>query len=285
MIIESRVNAIECDYNFHKSNSTYFSDLDVARAHCVAHIFRRGIDKVIRELKLDKGRFAIGLGGVHCSFKKEIKPYERYEIWTRVLSWDRKWVYVVSHLVKAGTVKPKGYTLQPWKKISRGAGGEKGDRKTNAPAISNAETPAQPHPAIFASSIAKYVFKKGRLTISPVRILEASAQIPPKPVDVPTPAGTASPMPEGASNTPESTSQEPAVAAALERLTSLNTDEKADATLTARIKEDDGWDWQRVEDERLRGMKLAELFSGLDGLSGEFRGEEDHALGTYSYVF
>jgi hypothetical protein len=33
----------ETDYNFHKSNSTYFTDLDIARTHLATAILRKGI--------------------------------------------------------------------------------------------------------------------------------------------------------------------------------------------------------------------------------------------------
>lgn len=275
---------MECDYNLHKSNSTYFGDLDIARSHLVAHICRRGMVKVRDELKADKGRLGLGLGGVHCSFRREIKPFERFEIWTRVLAWDRKWLYIVSHLVKEGKVKPKGYSVQPWRKIMKTKNDEKATSGANGQANGATEAPAQPHPAIFASAIGKYVFKKGRLTIAPSRVLEASGYLPPKPADVITPAATPSPMPEGAATIPDSTSREPALAAAVESLSSKKADEIADAS-SGKPKADGVWDWYRVEDERLRGMKLAEMFSGLDGLSGEFRGEDDDALGIFMDLF
>ena len=141
-----------------------------------------------------KGRFEIRLGGVSCLFRKEIRPYEKFEVWTRVLAWDQKWLYVICHFVKPGVVKPKRYTLQPWRKgkhqqqqqeedpsetegssSSRNGSGGNGNPTTTTPSSS------APHPAIFAAGIAKYVCKKGRLTIPPERVLRASKLLPPKP--------------------------------------------------------------------------------------------------------
>ena len=34
------------DYNLHKSNSTYFADLDVARAHAVGAVIRTGLARL-----------------------------------------------------------------------------------------------------------------------------------------------------------------------------------------------------------------------------------------------
>ena len=58
----------------------------------------------------------IALGAVTCHFKREIQPYERFEIWTRVLSWDRKWIYLLSHIVREGAVRPDDWALQPGKR-------------------------------------------------------------------------------------------------------------------------------------------------------------------------
>jgi len=47
----------------------------------------------------------------------------------------------------------------------------------------------------------------------------------------------------------------------------------------------DEWDWKRIEAENARGMKWAEHFMALDGLYGEFTGEEKPALGIYRDPF
>ncbi|TVY18902.1 Uncharacterized protein LARI1_G003708 [Lachnellula arida] len=134
---------LECDYNLHKSNSTYFSDLDVSRSHLVCALLQPGIERLqhnVREkLVLDKeglpvkGRWLIMLGGVMCSFKREIGMYE-------------------------GWFGGKGY------KNVEGNGGKEVDEK-----------------AIFASAISKYVVKLGRLTVHPEVFLQASDMLPPKP--------------------------------------------------------------------------------------------------------
>ena len=236
--------------------------------------------KVRKELEADKGSFGIMLGGAHCSFRREIKPYEQFEIWTRVLAWDRKWLYVVSHFVKKGKVEPRGWTLQPWRKSK-----SKGRKEGDIDGLANGNTEevlAQPHPAIYASAIAKYVFKKGRLTIAPARVLEGSGLLPPKPAQESAPLGTPSPMPNGHSGTPRKTSLEPASASVVEGLSAKDV---VDASFKIQGGDGEVWNWQRIEDERVRGMKLAESFNSLDGISGEFRGGDDHALGVFSDLF
>ena len=114
------------------------------------------------------------LGAVSCSFKREIKPYKAYEVLGRLLCWDRKWMYIVSHFVRKGAVRPTGYLLQPWRRSQ--------DRKDkNGKETEGSAEKTGPNPAIFASAISKYVFKKGRLTIPPERILQDSGLLPSKP--------------------------------------------------------------------------------------------------------
>jgi len=277
LIIRTRPTWYECDWNIHKSNSTYFSDFDVARSHLVTWICRRGLANFRKEFSASVG---VMLGGAHCSFRREIKPYQQFEIWTRVLSWDRKWLYIISHFVRKGEVQPKGWTLQPWRELESQRRKHEG---VNGHANGNAEKgPAQPHPAIYASAIAKYVFKKGRLTIPPSRVLEGSGLLPPKPDEISTPADTPSLPPDEQASKPGSISSEPAVE---EQQSRELAKDLTDAAFTASVADAKEWNWQQVEDERVRGMELAEMFNGLDGLSGEFRGGDDNALGIFADPF
>lgn len=38
-----------------------------------------------------------------------------YELWTRIIFWDEKWLYVVSHFVKKGAFEPDEFVMQPWR--------------------------------------------------------------------------------------------------------------------------------------------------------------------------
>ncbi|PNP61425.1 hypothetical protein FNYG_13820 [Fusarium nygamai] len=91
------------------------------------------------------------LGGTTCTWRKEIKPYARYELRTRVLSWDEKWLYVVTHFVKFGVFRPTEFVLQP-KKMSKTA---KGHDKEEVDMLKS----------VYASSVARYVFKNNGRTI------------------------------------------------------------------------------------------------------------------------
>ncbi|OGM43997.1 hypothetical protein ABOM_008023 [Aspergillus bombycis] len=145
----------EVDFNLHKSNSTFYADLDISRIELLLLLCK----DVITPLSAPPRRARSGnaqkvggkqtrslkhltpvLGGVSCIFRREIKPWQRYDVESRVLCWDDKWLYIVSHFLKPGSHHENGT-----------AGSEEG---------------------VLASAISKYVFKKGRQTVAPAEVLQ-----------------------------------------------------------------------------------------------------------------
>lgn len=277
-IITSSYNSItDCDYNLHKSNSTYFADLDAARAALMGALLRKSLARLNagdltglpEEAKTTKGKYIIALGGIACTFRKEIKPLEQFDIWTKVLTWDDKWIYVVSHVVKKDAKKPTKYFLQPWKKGSR------------KPA--EAAEPKDWTKSVFATSIAKYVCKKGRLTIPPEIFLMRGDLLPPRPSNLPTPAAaTASPATGGSGTPSANTNLSSPENLGAEVLTRLGKKAEAEA---AAGEEDQGslQTWEAVENERLRGLQVAKNFDSLAQLHNEF-GADEEVLGKYNDV-
>ncbi|KAK2616793.1 hypothetical protein QQS21_000170 [Conoideocrella luteorostrata] len=178
VISESYASIGEIDYRLHKSNSTYLADLDISRSHLVSHLVARSGHLAARNAKtrlvMDpsnptqpaRGAFNIGIGGVHCSFKREIKPYQRYEMWSRIMAWDRKWLYILTHFVEKGAVAP-----QSWD-----AGNGNGGWTRNTPGKHQ-----DWEKSVFATAVTSYVFKLGRLTIHPAIMLGASGLLPERP--------------------------------------------------------------------------------------------------------
>lgn len=264
-IITSSFNTIyDCDYNFHKSNSTYFADLDVARANFVACIIRTGLARLNKgdreglpeDVGKEKGKYMIALGGISCFFRRQIEPLQGFEIYTRLLAWDRKWLYCVSHIVRKGAIKPKSYVLQPWKKVKRKQEGtiwkehEEGDLTKH----------------IFATSVARYVFKKGRMTINPEIVLERSKLLPLRPAGVDLP-----PRAEAEWNGDSSASVE-------KPLVNGEVASESDAA-SKGASDDEGWTWDDMEKERLRGLKIANHFDSLSAVQNELQVGE--VLGQY----
>ncbi|KAK1479653.1 hypothetical protein CTAM01_14646 [Colletotrichum tamarilloi] len=158
-ISATRSPLLECDYNMHKSNSTYFTDLDMSRGNISLVLFREPFNPFP-----GPKHFIMILGGAQCVWRKEIAPYEKYELWTRVLSWDEKWIYLVSHFVEADVFVPGEYAMQPGPR----------EKKNKYGGIEAKD----PQKAVFASSIARYVFKNGRRTVPPEQALSRCGLLP-----------------------------------------------------------------------------------------------------------
>lgn len=123
------------------------------------------------------------------------------------------------------------------------------------------------HPAIFASAMAKYVFKLGRLTITPEKILQNSNLLPPKPIET---------LP--LMSTPPSNAAVPNIPTKSDEI--MEASLTADASATGGPKNaEDVWDWDRIQAERKRGMRIAELYAGLEALNQEFSYEGKPLLG------
>ncbi|KAG4439282.1 hypothetical protein IFR05_005215 [Cadophora sp. M221] len=203
-IYTSSTPLLELDFNLHKSNSTYFSDLDIARGHHLYCLFRLGFSKYSSAIqnpstisspiststavqedsattaKINPGRGSVhpALGGVACTFKREIKPYQQYEIWTRVVSWDTKWLYLISHFVERGAGNPTGYSDQPWRQHHSRQKASSEDSEVGQKGRSGIENKTVKGPKIYAFAVSKYAFKQDRLTVSPTAFLEACELLP-----------------------------------------------------------------------------------------------------------
>lgn len=134
MVTTTRAAPLECDYNGHKSNSTYFSDLDVNRTQLLARLFRPVLSASHYHRSKRARHLNIALGSTGIGFRRQIRPLQECAIWSRVLAWDKKWIYVVSYFI-------------------------------DSPSSSQTVGPTEEN--ILASGIARYVFKDERKTVSP----------------------------------------------------------------------------------------------------------------------
>jgi hypothetical protein len=187
---------------------------------------------------------------------------QSFEIYTRVQSWDRKWLYVVSHIVKKGAIKPDSYVLQPWKngknRLAKKDGAEEEDLTKY----------------IFATSLSRYVFKKGRLTINPEIVLERSRLLPPRPEGVGYPPRTeASTATSGTPFTPATPVTNGSAGGEKENLSNELRSRLAGVD-KANAQQDEEWTWDDMEKERLRGLELASHFDALGGIHNELRAGE-----------
>lgn len=90
---------MEMDFNLHKSNSTYFTDMDISRTKLVTRNFSRFYREYSDKEAPKLGKFQFiytPLGSVGLVFKKEIPAYTIYNVESRVFGWTKKWLYVIS---------------------------------------------------------------------------------------------------------------------------------------------------------------------------------------------
>ncbi|UNI16451.1 hypothetical protein JDV02_002883 [Purpureocillium takamizusanense] len=203
-IISSHVPPAEIDFNLHKSNSTFFTDLDIARIKLVGRIMAPAwpLDRMLVEYKgrdgemkreRVKGRPALALGATYTSFKREMKVLARYDVESRILGWDSRWLYIGS-----------------WFLSKKGG---KGNRQ------------------LFASSLSKYIVKKGRITVRPEQFLTESGWIPPRPESSANSNGSESGHGSGGNTTQ---------------------------------KNQDSWTWEEIESHRLKGMSVVGGWADVD---------------------
>ena len=129
-----------------------------------------------------------------------------------------------------------------------------------------------PHPAIFATSIAKYVFKKGRMTIPPEQVLQASELLPENPANE-----------QSVPNSEVATEGSSSAKVETESVMGKVSNTGVEALMDASSKPESGevWSWNRVEQERAKGMEIAIHMARLDDLHGTFTGETRPAFGQY----
>ncbi|KAI1021957.1 hypothetical protein LB504_007264 [Fusarium proliferatum] len=246
IIATTSTSLLEVDYYLHKSNSTYFADLDVGRAHLIAYLFRQGFHRLSNNTNLGivldpktgapmGGRLGINLGAVETCFRREITAFKQVEMWSYVLTWDRKWLYIVTHFVPKGTVLPTEW-LDPGFA-----------RTATRPLLRDSGNLTK---KIYATALSKYVFKLKRLTVPPSTVLEEAGLLPTRP------GGW--------------TISEQDLEAAEQEVSNIG------------ISKSDEWDWRRVEAQRRRGIELISKPNHLDLIHDGFDGGSDGAIGRFS---
>ena len=81
----------DCDLNFHLNAGRYVSFMDVARIELIGRV--RFIGPMLR-----RGWRPVA-GGAVLRFRKSVLPFQRFDIRTRMIGWDEKWIYV-EHIVE-----------------------------------------------------------------------------------------------------------------------------------------------------------------------------------------
>ena len=89
-----RVLPTDLDFNGHINNGRYFTLADLGR---MDFLLRTGTARIVLAR-----RAAPIVGDAMAKFRKDLKPFQRYTIQTRLLGWDAKWIFMEHRFVRGG---------------------------------------------------------------------------------------------------------------------------------------------------------------------------------------
>lgn len=255
IITKTKVPILEGDFNLHKSNSTYFTDLDSSRSLLLSFLVFHGMSKTHKELATEgkNGVMTVMLGSTYTHFKREIPTGYPYEVWSRILTWDQKWLYIVTHFVRKGKIVPKASVtevISDRKPDAKNANAS--NRAFKAPKSFSRSDVEQ---SIFGTSISKCVFKKGRMTVAPERVLAASGLLSTATTD------------KSAINLTGSQN-------------SLNLETKDPFMRETTFQYSNNELGEEIEEERAKGMRFAYLVSELEDLQGHLLKDQELSNGV-----
>lgn len=85
-VVTFRVLPNDLDLNLHMTNSRYLSVMDLGR---VDLLIRSGLSKHLLHEK-----WQAVLGSAHIRFRRSLKPFQKYQLKTQLISMDDKWFYI-----------------------------------------------------------------------------------------------------------------------------------------------------------------------------------------------
>ncbi|KAK7550524.1 hypothetical protein IWX91DRAFT_350458 [Phyllosticta citricarpa] len=235
---------LEHDSNLHKSNSTYFSDLDVSRSALLARLFLPTLRHVAKNTQSGSSsggsgsgsgglgvKLTVALGGAQADFKRGI-GLQRYSVSSRIVGWDRKWIVVGSWFEE--------------RRIRHHQHHRSSDEEGKG--------------TVYASALAKYVFKAGRATIRPVIVMVAAGLLPLVALDG---------LDCGKGQAGVFSDKEAEI---VDALRAMGPNGLKDWGITEKIEDgeervDDGEWMRRVEEVRQDGRVVTERFLGLDAVA------------------
>lgn len=88
--LKMRVWPTDLDFNLHMNNARYLAVMDLGR---IDLLVRTGVVPVA----LAQGWKPM-LGGAVLRFRRQLRPFARYRLTSRVLCWDQRWIYLEHRL-------------------------------------------------------------------------------------------------------------------------------------------------------------------------------------------
>jgi acyl-CoA thioesterase FadM len=136
-VLPLRVWINDLDLNLHMNNGRYLTVMDLGR---LDFILRAGLFRPVWQ-----NRWAPLVGGATIRYRRSLRPFERYELCTRVLGWDDKWFYLEQRFVRRGELVAVGLV----KALFRGRDGNV--NCVEAMRMAGHEQPSPPLPAFVAT--------------------------------------------------------------------------------------------------------------------------------------
>lgn len=99
-VLRFRVWPNDLDVNLHMNNGRFLSVMDLGRFDLS---FRTGLGRAML-----RNRWKPLVGGITMRYRRSLEPFARYELHTRLLGWDAKWVYLEQRFLRGGEVAAEG---------------------------------------------------------------------------------------------------------------------------------------------------------------------------------
>lgn len=101
VVLDLRVLPGDLDVLGHMNNGRYLAVMDLGR---LALMHRSGLLAAARR----RGWMPL-VRGIEIEYIRPLVPWQRYRLHTRLLSWDRKWVYIEQRFVSGETLHARAH--------------------------------------------------------------------------------------------------------------------------------------------------------------------------------
>jgi acyl-CoA thioesterase FadM len=123
-----RVLPTDCDINFHMNNGRYLSFMDLGRVHMTAQIGL--LPLIVRK------RWMPVLAAAEINFLRQLAPFQKFDLVTRLVTWDDKYAYMEQRFESNGTLCAHAFV--------KGLFLDKGRRINNASVVAELGHPGEP---------------------------------------------------------------------------------------------------------------------------------------------
>ena len=112
-----RVLPTDCDINFHMNNGRYLSLMDLGRVHLMQQL---GAIRI-----MFRKRWMPVLAAADINFIRQLAPFQKFELVTRIVTWDEKYCYMEQRFESEGALCAhayvKGLFLQAGRRVANSA--------------------------------------------------------------------------------------------------------------------------------------------------------------------